>query len=159
MTFRPDIEVRSKRRSFGVKKWKEMRVVLDTGCESGNWVSLLTLQRLGVEQYLPLTDAELNGILAFGGDTITPCGAINLTWRGITGRGPIRNCSQNFKTRFLVVGSHCPAPFAILIGSETIKELGLLKATLLVGGKQNSGRVVELPPKPKAQVQIPSDGQ
>jgi hypothetical protein len=159
MTFRPDIEVRSKRRSFGVKKWKEMRVVLDTGSESGNWVSLLTLQRLGVEQYLPLNDAELNGTLAFGGDTIIPCGAVNLTWRGITGRGPILNCSQNFKARFLVVGSHCPAPFAILIGSETIKEYGLLKTTFLMGGKRNSDRVIELPPKSKAQTHIPSNSQ
>jgi hypothetical protein len=151
MTFRPDIEVRSKRKSFGVKKWKEMRVVLDTGCTAGNWVSLSTLQRLGVEQYLPLDEDERNGVLAFGGATVTPCGAVNLTWRGITGRGPILNSSQNFKTRFLVVGNHCPAPFAILIGSNTIKEHRLLSSPLLIGAKRNSGRVVELPRKLKNQ--------
>lgn len=72
-----------------------------------------------------------------------PRGAVSLKWRGITGRGPIRNCSQNFTSRFLVVPYH-PAPFAILLGSDSIKEHGLLYSSFFIA-KKSSLRVLGLP--------------
>jgi hypothetical protein len=59
-----------------------MRAVLDTGCTAGNWVSLDTLDDLGIKQYLPLTEIEDIGAQAAGGAVVKACGAVNLTWRG-----------------------------------------------------------------------------
>jgi hypothetical protein len=125
-----------------------MRAVLDTGCTAGNWVSLDTLDDLGIKQYLLLTEIEEIGAQAAGGAVVKACGAVNLTWRGIPG-GQVRNCSRNFKMRFLVIDSE-PAPFQILIGSESIWKCGILQAPIFML-KHHHRSIVGLPRETEAK--------
>jgi hypothetical protein len=127
-----------------------MRAVLDTGCTVGNWVSLDTLDDLGIKEYLPLTEIENMGAQAAGGAVVQACGAVNLTWRGVPGR-QVRNCSRNFKMRFLVIDSE-PAPFQVLIGSESIWKYGILQAPIFMLKQQRN--IVGLP----RETEVKDDG-
>jgi len=118
-----------------------MRAILDTGCTAGNWVSLDTLVDLGIKEYLPLTEIENMGAQAAAGAVVKACGAVNLTWRGVPGR-QVRNCSRDFKMRFLVI-DYEPAPFQILIGSESIWKCGILQAPIFMLKHQRN--IVGLP--------------
>jgi hypothetical protein len=145
----PDIEVKSrhKKDAFGRKKWKQIRAVLDTGCTAGNWVSLDTLDDLGIKEFnkLPLTDIENRGAQTVEGVTVRASGVVNLTWRGIPGQNFRGNCSRNFKMRFLVLDSG-RAPFQILIGSESIWKCGILQAPILMADRE----IVGLPAEQKS---------
>jgi len=127
-----------------------MRAVLDTGCMAGNWVSLDTLEDLGIKEYLPLTEIEDMGAHTVGGVVVKACGAVNLTWRGVPGQ-KVRNCSRNFKMRFLVI-DYEPAPFQILIGSESIWKFGILQAPIFMIKHQRN--IIGLP----RETEIKDDG-
>lgn len=142
----PDIEVKSKykKNPFGRKKWKQMRAVLDTGCTAGNWVSLDTLDDLGIKEYhkLPLSEIENLGAQTLQGASLIPVGVVNLRWRGVPGPNSRGNCSRDFKMRFMVLGMQS-APFKIVIGSESLWKYGILQApTFMAKGHRD---IVVLP--------------
>jgi hypothetical protein len=93
---------------------------------------------------LPLTERENMGAQTVGGVTVRASGVVNLTWRGIPGQHG--NCSRNFKMRFLVLDTE-PAPFQILIGSESIWKCGILQAPIFMA--KPGGEIVGLPAKHK----------
>ncbi|PVH73653.1 hypothetical protein DL98DRAFT_538140 [Cadophora sp. DSE1049] len=130
-----DIEVKSKHKkdAFGRKKWKQMRAVLDTGCSAGNWVSLDTLDDLGIKEYnkLPLNEVETLGAQTVQGVTLIPAGVVNLRWRGVPGPNSRGNCSRDFKMRFMVLDVQS-APFKIMIGDESLWKYGILQAPIFM---------------------------
>jgi hypothetical protein len=129
-----DNQVKSNFKRNGRRIWKEYRAVLDTGCTADNWVALEVIEDLRFDDMLALTKSEAIPAQLANGTTVEALGAIDLTWHGIPGR-QVRNCSRNFKMRFLVTK---PAtgeeelPFQILVGSASLWRYKIL-------GKPNLG--------------------
>jgi hypothetical protein len=129
--FVPDIEVQSKRKKKFKPVWKHMRLFIDTGCLSGNWVTLKVIRDLGIKgKLLPLTDAEERGSQCATGAEFRARGAVMLTWHGVPGGG-LPNYGRNFTMRFQV-SSVENSPYEILIGSHSICEQGIMYAPCLM---------------------------
>lgn len=129
--FKPDVEVKSKMKRDGRAVWKQIRGIIDTGCDSGNWVSAQFAHRLGIMgKLLDLTPEEASGSQSATGQEFRARGAVVLTWRGIPGGG-LPNCSKTFKMRFLVSAVEEP-PYDFLVGAESICNFGILLAPILV---------------------------
>ena len=136
--FVPRVEVKSKKRRGA---WKTFYATIDTGCHSGDWVSLQVIDKLGYSgKLLPLTYAERCGSLNAGGMELNARGAVNLTWHAIPGEG-LPSCTKTFKRRFLVAAVLDP-PFEMLIGLKSICADRILFAPTLVASKR---RIIGLP--------------
>jgi hypothetical protein len=142
----PDIEVKSRIKRNGRFVWQELRVTLDTACAYSNLVTLEVAKGLGIDKLMPLSSAEETPAQAAGGLEFTALGAVNLTWRGISG-GQIRNCLRNFEMRFLVIDVEHPG-FEILIGRDSLWECRILEAPMLAIGLRHDERKVPVLPRP-----------
>ena len=132
--FVPRVEVKSKKKKG---KWKVFHATIDTGCHSGDWVSLQVIDKLGYTgELLPLTASETNGSVTAGGMELSARGAVNLTWHAIPGED-LPNSTRSFKRRFLVAAVQDP-PFEMLIGLRSICADRILFApTLMVSKRKN----------------------
>jgi hypothetical protein len=139
----PDIEVKSRIKNNGRFVWQEHRVILDTACAYSNLVTLEVVRNLGIPTLMPLTPTEEKPGQTAGGVEIVALGAVNLTWRGISG-GQIRNCLRNFEMRFLVINVEHPA-YEILIGRDSLWEYRILDTPMLAIGKHDERKIPVLP--------------
>jgi hypothetical protein len=146
----PDVEVKSKfRKKTGVRKWTQMRAVLDTGCHPGDLVTLEVVQRLGIKKISTLTEQDNHVFQTISGETLRVRGTVNLTWRGVP-KGRILNLTRDFKSQFLVieVDDYDTLPFQIVIGKETLWKRGILQSPVLMTKPAQGRHTNVLPPKP-----------
>jgi len=140
---------------MGMRKWKEMRAVIDTGCHAGDLVSLEVVEDLGIKNISKPTEQDNQELQSVHGGRFTAYGAVNLSWRGVP-KGKVMNVTRNFKTRFLVIDPQGTVlPFEILIGSETIWKCGILHAPVLMGKVARDRNTVIIPPENKCDKKDP----
>jgi hypothetical protein len=142
----PDIEVKTRIKRNGRFVWTELRVTLDTACAYSNLVTFEVVKNLGIDKLMPLFPAEENPAQTPGGFEFVALGAVNLTWRGISG-GQIRNCLRNFEMRFLVIDVEHTG-FEILIGRDSLWECRILEAPMLAIGLKRDERKIPVLPRP-----------
>jgi hypothetical protein len=151
--FVPDIQVQSKRKKKFRTLWKDMRLFIDTGCLSGNWVTLQAVRDLGFKgKLLPLTVEEQRGSQCATGAEFRARGAVMLTWHGVP-EGGLPNYGKNFTMRFQVSSvENCP--YEILIGSHSICKEGIMYAPCLMSRKHTL-----LPQEDKAKAEAKATPQ